>query len=183
MKRLQRESVIIEFADQLREHGSWCGETNIQKATYFLQTLFDPELDFDFILYRHGPFSFELRDELLSMRGDGLLKLEPANPYGPRIKPTQTGEQLKTTYPRTLGRRREAIAFLAERLGPKDVNQLERVATALYVTLDEPTASIAERAQEIIELKPHISEPRATAAVEEVDALVAEAEALRNAQV
>jgi hypothetical protein len=91
MKRLQRESVIIELADQLRAYGSWCGETNIQKATYFLQTLFDPELEFDFILHRHGPFSFELRDELLSMRGDGLLKLEPANPYGPRIKPTDTG--------------------------------------------------------------------------------------------
>jgi hypothetical protein len=38
MKRLQRESVIIQLAEQLRAHGSWRGETNIQKATYFLES-------------------------------------------------------------------------------------------------------------------------------------------------
>jgi uncharacterized protein YwgA len=180
MKRLQRDSVIIELAKKLRAHGSWCGETHIQKATYFLQMLFDPDLDFDFILYRYGPFSFELRDELLSMRADGLLHLEPTNPYGPRLQPTEAAEKLQATYPRTLGKRRQAIDFIADKLGPKDVNQLERIATALFVTLQDPRAATAGRAQEIMELKPHIAETRATAAVEEVDALLAEARDLQK---
>jgi uncharacterized protein YwgA len=181
MKRLQQDSVIIELAERLREHGSWCGETHIQKATYFLKTLFDQDLDFEFLLYRHGPFSFELRDELLSMRADGLLRLEPANPYGPRLSTTDAAGELRATYPRTLGRRRQAIEFVANKLGPKDVNQLERVATALYVTIHEPDATVAMRAQEIRELKPHISEARAIAALEEVDALLADARQVQAA--
>jgi uncharacterized protein YwgA len=179
MKRLQQAAVLVELADQMREHGSWSGETHIQKSTYFLQTLFDSELQFEFILYRHGPFSFDLRDELMSLRADGLFQLEPqAYPYGPRLRPTQAGVELKETYPRTLQRRRAPIAFIAERLGPKDVNQLERIATALYVTQEEPQTSPETRASGISALKPHITQERAVEAIEELDQLIAEARLL-----
>src|SRR5439155_13363787 len=129
MKRLQKAAVLVELADQLRAHGSWCGETHLQKAAYFLQQLFDPELDFEFTLYKHGPFSFELRDELMSLRADGLITLKKQPyPYGPTLEPTPAGEQIKTTYPKTLRNRRAAIGFVADQLGDKDVNQLERIA-------------------------------------------------------
>lgn len=177
MKRLQRAAVLVELGDQMRARGSWCGETHLQKATYFLQELFDPELGFDFILYKHGPFSFDLRDELISLRGDGLMSLvRQPYPYGPTLAPTEAGEEIKATYPRTLRSRLHAIRFVADRLGPKDVNQLERIATALYVTKAMPEASVQARAAEVNALKPHVSIDSATAAVEEVD------DALREAQ-
>ncbi len=182
MKRLQQAAVLVELADEMREQGSWCGETHIQKSTYFLQTLFDPELEFEFILYRHGPFSFDLRDELMSLRADGILQLEPQPyPYGPRLRPTATGEGLKETYPKTLRERRASIAFIAQRLGPKDVNQLERIATALYATQEEPEAPPEARARAISDLKPHIPQARALAAIEELDELAADARALQEA--
>ncbi len=41
---------------------------------------------FDFVLCKHRPYSFELRDELDSMRADRLLERQPQTaPYGPRI--------------------------------------------------------------------------------------------------
>ena len=68
MDRLQRASVLLALNEQLRAAGSWAGETHMQKATYFLQHLMGVPLAFDFILYKHGPFSFDLRDELTAMR-------------------------------------------------------------------------------------------------------------------
>jgi len=181
MKRLQRAAVLVELADEMRARGSWCGETHLQKATYFLQELFDHELDFEFILYKHGPFSFDLRDELMSMRADGLMTLtRQPYPYGPTLAPTEAGEQMKATYPKTLRNRRTAIDFVAEHLGHKDVNQLERVATALYVTR-ESGGNVPARAREINALKPHISIESAAQAVEEVDAMLVEVEQLKAA--
>ena len=37
-------------------------------------------LGYDFTLYKHGPFSFDLRDDIHALRADGLLDLEPRPP-------------------------------------------------------------------------------------------------------
>ena len=92
MDRLKRAALITKLVDRLREENSWCGETHVQKAVYFLQTLFNAPTDFEFILYKHGPFSFDLRDELTSLRADEVLALEVQLPYGPRIFTTERGK-------------------------------------------------------------------------------------------
>jgi hypothetical protein len=79
MNRLKRDAVILSLIENLKKKGSWCGETHILKATYFLQELFDLPLGFEFILYKHGPFSFDLSDEFTAMRADMLLKIQPPN--------------------------------------------------------------------------------------------------------
>src|SRR6266545_4036200 len=86
MKRLQRAALLTELVEQMRAHDSWCGETHLQKATYFLQELLDVEMDYDFVLYKHGPFSFDLRDELGGFVSSCPLEplcqgnIAPANP-------------------------------------------------------------------------------------------------------
>lgn len=87
MERLAREAVLLSLVEKLRQAGSWCGETHVQKATYFLQEVAGVPLGFPFILYKHGPFSFDLRDELTAMRADGFLTLEPRDPYGASLGP------------------------------------------------------------------------------------------------
>jgi uncharacterized protein YwgA len=176
LKRLQRAAVLLALIDELRSKGSWCGETHLQKATYFLQELLRVPTDFDFILYKHGPFSFELRDELTSMRADGLLELEPAPPYGPTLMVTESGKVLLSEYPRTLDKYEDAISFVSEHLAEKNVAQLERLATALFVTLEDQDRSQEERAEEINNLKPHISLEAAEEAVREVEEIIEEAE-------
>ena len=39
MDRLRKIVILTELASELRKEGSWCGETHIQKATYFLQQM------------------------------------------------------------------------------------------------------------------------------------------------
>ncbi len=133
-------------------------------------------LGFDFIHYKNGPFSFDLRDELTSLRADDLLTLQPqAIPYGPRLAPTPNAAALATRFPKTVAKYSHAVAFIAERLGGRGVNGLESLATAVYVTRKQPGEGPEGRAAALVELKPHIPSEDALAAVREADALLAEA--------
>lgn len=140
----------------LRLKGSWCGEAHIQKAAFFLKHLTEVPVDFDFILYKHGPFSFDLRDELSVMRAFDLLTLEDHYPYGPRVADTAMGDKLCERYPKTLARYEKQINYIADKLGDKEVVDLERLATAYYVTLEDQEKNQKARAAAIVTLKPHL---------------------------
>jgi hypothetical protein len=133
-------------------------------------------LEFDFILYKHGPFSFDLRDELTGLRADELIRLEAQWPYGPQIAPTDRSDYIRRIYSRTLGKYDHRIGYVAETLGNKGVTDLERLATALFVTRHaEAGASVDVRSEKLTGLKPHISAESAKASVAEVDRIVEEA--------
>ena len=176
MDRMKKAGLLTRLIEELRNNGSWCGETHVQKATFFAQELTKIPLDFDFILYKHGPFSFDLRDELTALRADGLLKLEMQWPYGPRISPTQQGEYIKSLYPMTLKKYETAVAFVTNRLSDKDVIELERLATAFYVSRPAEETSVEERVTLLTSLKPHISQEDARDAIQAIDKIAEDAE-------
>lgn len=171
MERNKRAVILLGLVEKLRNNLSWCGETHIQKATYFLQEMMQVSLGFDFILYKHGPFSFDLTDEITAMRADNLLKLQPQPyPYGPSILPGKASESLIKRFPKTLKKYRPHTTLVAEKLGGKKVNELERLATALYVTFEnESSGDVQSRAQRIHALKPHVSLEEAFEATKTVD--------------
>lgn len=176
MKPIQRDGLLFELINQLKEQGSWCGETHIQKATYFLEEMMDVPLGFRYVLYKHGPFSFDLSDELGSMRADALLKWEiKPDPYGNGLKTTEESRRLQALVPRTIARYRPAISFVAEKFGAHGVKDLEKISTALYVTKEQPGQSLASRARRVTELKPHIPYAEAEMAVRFVDEMREEA--------
>jgi len=173
MDRYQQASIIFELINRLRQHGSWCGEAHVQKATYLLKDLCDVPLNFDFILYKYGPFSFELRDELTAFRADGLIILEPKSYYGPRLKVTELGQSLLTRFPRTLSKYRDYINSVTKPLGARGVSDLECLATALYITKNYHGApSIRDRVQKLRDEKPHVSAKSAEEAIREIDNLM-----------
>ncbi len=176
MKRLQRDAVILSLIEKLRARGSWCGETHIQKATYFIQELLGVPLEFDFVLYKHGPYSFDLSDELTAMRADYLLRLQSQPyPYGPSFVHGMGSKLIKNLYQKTLDKYDCKVKFVADRLGGKGVSELERLATALYVTREISTDnSIESRAQCIHQLKPHVSLDEARDALRVVDIFIKE---------
>lgn len=176
MKRRQREAIVAAVDQRLAASGSWCGETHLQKAVYFLQTLLNVPTDFDYILYKYGPFSSELRAELASMRADGFLELvSQPQPYGPSLRVTPIAEhQLIRRWPKTLKRHEAAIDFVATKLGALGVGNLERLATALWVLREMPGASTEARAERLHEIKPHVSLTEATEALEKVKGMEGE---------
>jgi hypothetical protein len=179
MDRLKRAAIITSLIESLRERNSWCGETHVQKTALFLQELMEVPLGFEFILYKHGPFSFDLRDELTSYRADELIVLEPQWPYGPRIATTSRSSYIQGINSKTLAQYKSCISFVAEKFANKGVADLERLATAYYLTQRaEAGTSVAKRAKEITEVKPHISKEDAQAAVKDVDQIIEEVRAI-----
>jgi len=174
MKRLARASIILSLIDQLKAKGSWCGETHIQKTGYVLQELLRVPLEFDFVMYKHGPFAFDLRDELTALRADGLLELDVQSPYGPKFVTTQRGKDIQDLHPKTLGRHEKALEFVAEKFGDKKVAELERLATALFITLTSKFQgkSVDTRASELHRLKPHVLTDGAQQAVKDIDRII-----------
>jgi hypothetical protein len=185
MPNIEQSGLILALANALREHGSWAGETHIQKAGYLLQHLVNVPLGVNFILYKHGPFSFlykhgpfsfNLRAQLAEMESEQFVTWEPRPfPYGPTMMPGRSGELLLAvaSSPKQY---HAQIDFVAEKLANKRVTDLERLAAALYVT-QEPGVAREQRPARINALKPHVTIQDAVAAVEEIDHLQTEAQA------
>jgi len=174
MNSLKKAAIITSLIDSMRLKGSWCGETHLQKATYFLQELLNVPLGFNFILYKHVPFSFDLRDELTALRANKMISIEPqALPYGPRINSTMISEKIQNNFPKTIKKYQKRIQFIADTLDAKGVLDLEKLATALYVTLQMGRkSSIEERIDEFRDLKPYFSSSEASSTFDVVDHMI-----------
>jgi hypothetical protein len=172
MNRLAQQAILSGLAKRLASRGSWTGETHLQKAAYLLSKLCGIDFDFDFILYKHGPFSFELRDELAAMRADDLLEgYAPSPRYGPRLLVTSRGEELEARFEKTMQRYGESLDWIADTLGSRGVMDLERLATSMWMTLEDPTSSVRSRARALTKVKPHISLKDAMESVQEIEDL------------
>lgn len=174
MDPLERNALLVRLVKKLGEHGSWCGATHIQKAMYFLQEMLAVPSDFFFILYKHGPYSFTLGDELAAMLARGFLDLQIRSlQYGPSFVVGRHGDVLEKRYGEKLTLLEPKLEFLASKIGDKKVVELERIATALYVTrsLEENKEHLTEerRVAELTRIKPHISPSEAISAIETID--------------
>jgi hypothetical protein len=178
METLERYAILISLLKKMKECESWCGGTHIQKSVYFLQQMLGVPTGFDYILYKHGPFSFELRDELTAMRGKLILKLDSKPyPYGPSYAPGAIAEAVERRLPKTIEEYFLQVNFVANNLSIMDVADLERFATALYIQSEEMgEARIEDCAARIHELKPHISVESAIEALKTIEMLKEKAE-------
>lgn len=169
-----RRAMVLTLLKALHARGSWCGETHIQKCAYFLQEGVGVPLDLDYVLYKHGPFSFALRYLLGEMRADLLVDVCPHPPFGPTLRVSPSGEAFLTRDLNAPTRFSTRIAYIAERMATRGVAELERLGTALYVFREAPNRPAEDQVQRITELKPHIPTNLARAAVDEIRSFLSE---------
>ena len=48
MNRSRQAAIVVALSENLQSNGSWCGETHVQKSTYFLQKMAKVPLSFEF---------------------------------------------------------------------------------------------------------------------------------------
>lgn len=171
MNDLEKSAILVSLVETLRKKGSWCGETHIQKATYFLQEMCDVNLEMDYILYKHGPYSFDLKEKIMEMRADQQLSFSPTPPYGTMYSSGPSGDSLKSEYEAVVNNYKNKIEFVANVFNNKHVTELEKLSTALYVT-KEKTDNVENRALYMHELKPHIPQDSAHESIKEIDTLI-----------
>ena len=169
MTGLDRRAVVLSLIAEMERENSWCGETHVQKCAYFLQEGSRIDLEVEFILYRHGPFSFELRDFLGELRGTSLLGSRSRAPYGASLFVTESGAAYLSRFPKSVRKTRDAIVSVARDFGRRSVSELEVVATAFYVSRLRHSDAQKARADYIHDLKPHISPERALQALNEIE--------------
>jgi uncharacterized protein YwgA len=158
-----KEMVLIGgIARSLAKHGSWCGETHIQKTAFIAKHAFKVALESDFVLYKHGPYSFDLNKSLSHMIARGVLRLETNPGYGPLNE--KFWEALNNSAENIFSRYSDNIEKACTVLGSKNVAELERVSTAFYLIDEDPEISDDDGAQKLSQLKPHIQADLARAA-------------------
>lgn len=169
MSSRQSYALTLRLIDSLRGKDSWCGETHVQKTMYVFSTLFHVQSDLNFTLYKHGPYSFKLHDLINDLYGLKFIEAEQRPPYGPRIRLTEAGHSFMAQIPEP-----EGLDHVTERLGKKTVQDLEKLATALMISLNYPQPGVAERASYLHSIKPHISLEEAEQATRGMDAMCLE---------
>ena len=173
MDKPEQVAFVLNLMTALSEEESWCGETHIQKCFYLLQEALDVPTAFTFVLYKHGPYSFDLHDLLGEIRSAMMIEREvrPA-PYGPTLRLSSSGNNWLKRNSQFTSRHQEEIGLVAQRYGEKGVAKLERIGTAMYVTLEHNDAPPSWRANEVTSLKPHVKFEDALEAVQDVDELL-----------
>ena len=174
MNWAEQWGLVAKVVDSMKKN-QWAGETHIQKALYFLESMLRVPCSYSFILYKHGPYSFDLHDDLGAMRAYLVLDVEPRHPYGLSFGLGRLGKRSIDQAEETIAGYSGQIEFVVNKLGSMDVRTLERYATALYVKNQMGNLALSSLAKAIAGLKPHISLEDASAAVGWVSRLEEEA--------
>lgn len=168
MDNLIRWSILLELISELKNAGSWCGETHIQKSAFFLEEMLGVPLDLGFIMYKYGPYSFELNDDLTALRAYNYISLTPQEPYGVAYSLHDEENKLKKFYEKDIEEFSEKISAVAETFGNKTVVELEKLATAFFIFNNENIEDPEEIAERLNEIKSHVSVKDAEKAAEEM---------------
>ena len=167
MDTQERRSFIARLVQSMRVNGSWAGETHIQKCMLFLQELMKVPAGYEFVLYHHGPFSFDLRKELANLSAGLVLDLESHERYGPSFMLGHWGNQAA----QDSDAYQDEIAFIADRVSGFDTRMLERISTGFFIQTKYTEMSDGEVADRVCELKPHITRDQMMAAMSTVSEL------------
>lgn len=170
---LREAAIIATVIDRIAATGRFCGETLIQKSVFFLEKLFDVPMSAKYQLYYYGPFSFDLREQLQGMQADDIVKVKP-HQYGATYAVSERFALIQRQFPKTIAKHEHAIDFVVRELARRGVEELEPLATALYLTRERAGAAVEERARELNRIKPHVDMPTATQSVRQIDAWIAQ---------
>ncbi len=159
----KKHAFILEVINGLKTGGSWTGKTHVQKTMFLVSEATPIQVPFEFVLYKHGPYSFDIENELEQMKSYNAIVVQPVSGYGVELKPSENAaliDQLSLLSPTE----KEDVAKICRFVGNKGVIELERLATAVWIRNHEHVKDHHEVARRINALKPHISIADAEAA-------------------
>ncbi len=159
----RKHALILEVIKGLRDNGSWTGKTHVQKTMFLVNEATSVEVPFEFVLYKHGPYSFDIETELEQMKSYNALAVQPISNYGVELKPSENAELIKSLSPISQPEK-ESIGEICHFVGAKGVVDLERLATTVWIRNREHITDHNQVAQRVNALKPHISIQEAEAA-------------------
>jgi uncharacterized protein YwgA len=155
--------LILETVKGLRNQKSWTGRTHVVKTLFLAAQKAD--LPFEFVLYKHGPYSFEVDEELESMLSYDAVEKDAIGGYGPQLR---VGEGAVFVEDQVVSASAlDAIRKATQYVSSRNVSELEALATTVWLMTPGQPNERAELVSGLIKLKPHISQPIANKAYDE----------------
>jgi hypothetical protein len=149
-------ALVLAMIETLRAQQSRTGKTPIIKGLYLAKAA-GLDVPFELFLYKHGPYSTDIEDNLDQMKSYGAIDVEPAfDGYGVKLSPGENAGFVK----KQAALSAEEMATLEKVcrfIRHKNVSQLERLATAAWIRKEEGIEDPDLVARRLNELKPHIS--------------------------
>lgn len=177
MDRYANQAIVLELLKLMKSASSWCGETHLQKSVFILEYgLSNSSLHYAYIMYKHGPYSFDLHDELSSMISNGMIEVESRNGYGSSLFVSDLGMRILERFPNTVGAQRDDLSMVASRFSAKTATELERIATALFVQTRYKDLDREQQYEKFREFKPYLPEGSAERGFAELEAGLLRAE-------
>jgi hypothetical protein len=167
-----KHALILGMVENLRNEGSRTGKTHIIKGLMLAAAAKAEDVPFEFFLYKHGPYSTDIEENLEQMQSYGALTIAPAfDGYGVILKPGEMARYAKLRAPLS-EEEEKAIGRVCQLIRSKNVGQLERLATAAWIRTRLGIQESDAVALKLTELKPHVSLSDALDADREVSAFL-----------
>lgn len=161
MSEFTAYAIVLRAVQSLNKVGSWTGKTHVIKSLFIASS--KVELPFQFVLFKHGPYSFDANDAIEFMSAVKMLELTSTPPYGVKLKPGQIERIIETDVdPKVL----EAVDEAAKAVGSCDVKELEAFATSLWVSEKQDPADNTDWFTGVKKLKPHLDDAMIVKAIE-----------------
>jgi uncharacterized protein len=140
------------------------GRTALMKYLFFLQTLRDVPLSYNFRLYTHGPFDADVLDDLQYAQALGAIESTVVAYPGGRgyvLRAGPQAEKIERQSAQFLAEHRDSIDWVLNEFGARSAVDLEMASTLVFVdrSLTEnrskvPTSTLAKKVHDI---KPHLT--------------------------
>lgn len=156
-----------------RAHGKKLGKTKIQKLMYFLVAVKNIPVDYFYRFHTYGPYCDELAGDVDYLAAINCLNVSfETSTRGYTIEAGEKAEWLENKAQHFIQEHQEEISEVIDRLGSKNVRELELLATLLYLTKQEESCrnSYHNLEQRVQELKPHFSTAEVKKAFSELEA-------------
>jgi hypothetical protein len=150
-----KHALILAVVEGLKRQGSWTGKTHVQKALFLLDASGVLEVPFPFVLYKHGPYSFDAEEELEQMRCYAALDCQTVEGYGVVLSPGDNAPLVRRLCPLPAAVQ-EAVDFICRSVGRKKVAELEPLATAAWIRTQEKVVEPGAVVERLRQLKPHV---------------------------
>ncbi len=168
-----KHALILAMIDGLKAHRTRTGKTHVIKGLFLGKAAGLLDVPFDFFLYKHGPYSTDVEEQLEQMKSYGAVALDPAfDGYGVLLRPAEKADFVRERGP-LRAETSHGIDAVCRFIEGKNVGQLERLATAAWIRTQEGIREPDAVASRLHRLKPHVSLHQAREADEELAGLLA----------
>ena len=160
-----RFAIIRYLVDKLGD----VGKTKIQKLIYFLQEAFGVHLDYVYTMYYFGPYSEELDNDLLDMKLQDYLNIEPDPAgYGYHVRP---GNETIASIANTIKPYARQLDECVDGFGDFPALHLELLGTLYFVKHSEDQLTKEEIIKKVKILKPKFDMPEIKKFYEKLEGL------------